>query len=98
MEPIGAGAEQAAEAEQMWLQSRMHEQMRGGYREAQRSTQHSGSTRQQQMASQVAVAQHPAAAPGYYGPQPGQMAAGLRVTAARWQQAGVGTTPGGGRQ
>ena len=86
MEQIGADAEQAAEAEQMWLQSRMQEQMRRGYRETQRSTQHSGSTRQQQMASQVTVAQHPAA-PGYYGPQPGQMAAGLTADGSRQEWA-----------
>ena len=86
IEPIGADAEQAAEAEQMWLQSRMQEQMQRGYRETQRSTQHSGSTRQQQMASQVTVAKHPTA-PGYYGPQPGQMAAGLTADGSRQEWA-----------
>ena len=61
IEPTGADAEQAAEVEQMYL-------------EIQRITQHSGSSRQQAMASQVAVTQR-AAAPGYYGPQPGQRTA-----------------------
>ena len=82
IEPTGADAEQAAEVEQTWQRSRLQEQMRRGYRETQRSTQHSGSTRRQQMASQVTVAQH-TAAPGYYGPQPGQVAAGLTADDSR---------------
>ena len=73
IEPAGANAEQAAEVEQMYL-------------EIQRNTQHSGSGRRQAMAPQVTVIQR-AAAPGYYGPQPGQRTARLTAGGSRRQRA-----------
>ena len=65
-EQTGADAEQAAEVEQM-------------YSEILRSTQDTGSGRQQQMA----VARQP----GYYGPQPGQSAARATAGGSRRQRA-----------
>ena len=65
-EQTGADAEQAAEVEQM-------------YSEILRSTQNTGSGRQQQMA----VARQP----GYYGPQPGQSVARATAGGSRRQRA-----------
>ena len=96
-------AEQAGDVENAAVFQEMHKVFQGMQQELdnrrqrmehsrqQATPQTAGNTtatvsRGQQMASQVTVAQHTAAA-GYYGPQPGQRAAGLAAGGGRQKRA-----------